>query len=147
MYGWKSSKDLRRHFHPAIDGLTSFTLLCGRTRGAVVSHLRLWVKWRMGRTARITSTVLDAWLRRTLPVAAIAISQSHDWSQKIVKTRNDVATDPRRAATRSYRSQGQHKNKIRQYNDISRLIEIIGNKATQRTTPTGVAIIIGLANN
>lgn len=128
MYEWKSSKDLRRHFHPATDGLTSFTLLCGRMRGAVVSHLRSRVKWRMGRTARITSTVLDAWLRRTLPVAAIAISQSHDWSQKIVKTRNDVATDPRRAATRSYRSQGQHKNKIRQYNDISRLTKIIGNK-------------------
>lgn len=80
--------------------------------GGIASALDVRRRGRSGwRICLLSSRTLrwrsDRGLRRTSPVAAIAISQSHGWSQKIAKSRNDVATDPRRAATRSYWSQGQ----------------------------------------
>jgi hypothetical protein len=52
----------------------------------------------------------QCWRRRVLPTGAsrtIGVGQSHGWSQKIAKTRNDVATPNGSAATRRNRSQRQ----------------------------------------
>jgi hypothetical protein len=70
---------------------------CGR------SDRRVRVLSRSGEPAQ-------CWRRRVLPTGAsrtIGVGQSHGWSQKIAKTRNDVATPNGSAATRRNRSQRQ----------------------------------------